>query len=67
MNGGGAQAPQQRHSVDSIPNPPNAPRMQAERNGALPMPVAGSHRPYGGMPGEMGGFGPRSPPKNKSE
>ncbi|KAK3111765.1 hypothetical protein LTR53_012652 [Teratosphaeriaceae sp. CCFEE 6253] len=45
--------------------------MQADRNGAMPMPVA-APRPYGGMPGEMGGFGgmamqQRSPPKNRSE
>lgn len=45
--------------------------MQAERNGTQPMPMAGPDRQFGGMPGEMGGFGlagmPRSPPKNKSE
>lgn len=72
QGGTGRQPPQQRHSVDSIPNPPpTTHRMQGERNGALPMPVAASQRPYGQPPSEMGGFGPngipRSPPKNKSE
>ena len=45
--------------------------MQGERNGAVPMPVNGAPRPFGGMPGELRGYGPmempRSPPKNKSE
>ena len=37
----------------------------------MPMPVGGAQRNFGGMPGEMQGYGPvvmpRSPPKNKSE
>ena len=46
--------------------------MQAERNGTMPMPMGPGQRAYGpgGIPNEMGGFGPigmpRSPPKNKS-
>jgi hypothetical protein len=45
--------------------------MQADRNGAMPMPVAAPQRPFGGMPDGAVPFGPlgmpRSPPKNKSE
>ena len=67
-NGSGGPPPQQRTSLDMMSN---GSRLHAERNGALPMPVGGPQRQYGGMPGEMQGFGsmgmPRSPPKNKSE
>ncbi|KAK5725682.1 hypothetical protein LTR15_003872 [Elasticomyces elasticus] len=61
-------AHQMRHSVDAgmLSNG----RVSADRNGAMPMPVATPQRPYSGMMGEMPGFGgmamqQRSPPKNK--
>jgi hypothetical protein len=44
--------------------------MQADRNGAMPMPVGNNQqRQFGGNTGNMGGNvrGPASPPKNKSE
>ncbi|TKA72896.1 hypothetical protein B0A55_05359, partial [Friedmanniomyces simplex] len=79
MNGGfnppfanGANRPQHQssHSLDA--GMLNGGRVLADVNGAMPMPVAAPQRPYGGMPGEMGGFAgmgmqQRSPPKNKSE
>lgn len=73
-NGASNQRPpthaQQRHSID-LSNGTN--RMQPDRNGAAPMPVATPQRPFQAGQGEMqAGFAapmgmPRSPPKNKSE
>ena len=67
-NGPGGSHIQQRTSLEMASN---GTRFHSEGNGAIPMPVGGAQRNYGGMPGEMQGFGPggmpRSPPKNKSE
>ncbi|SMQ51430.1 unnamed protein product [Zymoseptoria tritici ST99CH_3D7] len=69
--------PRNRYSIDSIASPPpnstaRASRMQADRNGAMPMPVGNGHAQQrhfgGGNGGIMGGNmrGPASPPKNKN-
>ncbi|GAB7365797.1 hypothetical protein MBLNU230_g7130t1 [Neophaeotheca triangularis] len=54
----------QRHSTNRMSN--GGGRMQAERNGAMPMPVSAAPQRHM-APGEMGPIaGPRSPPKNKN-
>lgn len=66
-NGAGG-LPQHRNTADLTQT---GSRINSERNGPVPMPVAGPQRPFGAIAGEMQGFGhtgmPRSPPKNKSE
>ncbi|EMC95784.1 hypothetical protein BAUCODRAFT_47434, partial [Baudoinia panamericana UAMH 10762] len=46
----------------------NGIRTPGERDGAMPMPVAGAPRPFGPYPTGAGAYGPlpRSPPKNKN-
>ncbi|KAK0283772.1 hypothetical protein LTR35_006231 [Friedmanniomyces endolithicus] len=79
MNGGfnppfanGTSRPQHQsnHSLDG--GAINGGRMPADRNGAMPMPVAPPQRPYSGMPSETGalagmGMQQRSPTRNQSE